>query len=425
MKRLVFFSIVVLAGCFGAHRDNPAMGDDAGPVCGDVTCDETPAAVCADSDTLRTYSAACTDGACSYPSEDVECGNDGCCTDHCCAAVPSNATDFGSVEATGLVVAPPDGMFDTDVDCVATSALGKCTVVTRTDLPQACVCRADEITIGTLKVKGARALVLLAKKQVIVKTMLDVSGDPAIDGPGGTYRYTGSVDISGGPGGSFATTGAGIQPAAAYGEPSLVPLLGGMAGKKGGRAGGGAGGAVQITAAERVEIQGVINAGGGGGLGGYSTYAISGGGGGGSGGGILVEAPTVDISGAIVANGGGGGGGGGGTVGASYGNTGWGGGEYPTDPMMVAPGGSSDDGHGCPLYGYVYGGDGGYGAIGAMQASAGGSSGYDSRCLDTAFVGGGGGGGGVGRIRINTTTGCQCGGSKIAPQPSFGMLVKQ
>lgn len=424
MKRLVL-SLAFLAGCFGAHRDNPAMGDDA-PTCGDTVCDETPDSVCVDGDTLRTFAPACTDGACSYPSEEIECGTDGCCTDHCCGAVPSNAADFGNVEATGLVVAPPDGMFDTDVDCVETSALGKCTVVTRADLPQACVCRADEITIGTLKIKGARALVLLAKKQVTVVTKLDVTGSGGIDGPGAIHQSDESTTTYvGGAGGSFATVGAGIGAPAAYGEPSLVPLLGGTGGKLGGLAvvGGGGGGALQITAGERIEIQGLINAGGGGGMGGRPTYAYAGGAGGGAGGGILVEAPTVVVSGVIVANGGGGGGGGGGTVGASSGGFGTGGGKG--DPMTASSGGVSDDGHGCPLYGYVYGGRGGTGGFGTDPAYTGGANGYDSRCLDTAFVGGGGGGGGVGRIRINTTTGCQCGGSKISPQPSFGTLVKQ
>ncbi len=425
MKRILL-SLVVLAGCYGAHRDNPAGGDDTGPVCGDMTCDDKPADACIDSDTLQSYSAECVDGTCGYPTQEIECGGDGCCGDHCCAAVPSNATDFGDLMTTGLVVAPPNGTFDTDVDCVATSALGTCTPVTRTDLPQACVCRADEITIGTLKVKGARALVLFAKKKIVVQTLLDVSGDPAVPGPGATYMYTGSLPVNGGPGGSFATTGAGYEPAAAYGEPSLVPLLGGMTGKRGGSAGGGGGGALQITAGERIEVLGVINAGGGGGVPGQSIYASSGGGGGGSGGGILVEAPTVVISGTIVANGGGGGGGGG--SGGGSGGYGWDAGQtgLPVDPTIAAWGGSGNDGSGCPLYGYVSGGDGGYGAAGTQAATFGGSSDYDSRCIgDVAFVGGGGGGGGVGRVRVNTTTGCQCGGSKILPQASFGMLVKQ
>jgi hypothetical protein len=294
------------------------------------------------------------------------------------------------------------------------------------------VCRADEITIGSLKVTGSRALVLLAYKSVVVQTVLDVSGDTGVDGPGGSYIYSaGASSPNGGVGGSFATTGGGANSngavaSAPYGEPALVPLLGGMRGQPSHGPGGGAGGALQITAGERVDVLGVINAGGGGGRYGSPGYGTSGAGGGGSGGGILVEAPTVVISGTAVANGGGGGGAGGGGGSQGPGTSGAGGGEVglPIDPMVQAWGGSGEDGHGCPLYGYVYGGDGGYGGIGTTPATNGQTSGYDSRCLDTSYVGGGGGGGGVGRIRVNTISGCQCGG-KISPQPTFGMLVKQ
>lgn len=423
MKRILL-GLVLLAACYGAHRDNP--GDDVGPLCGDMACDATPTDACVDGDTLRTHAPACIDGACSYLAEEIECGSDGCCGDHCCGTVPSNAAEFGDLMMTGLVVAPPDGTFDTDVDCVASSALGTCEPVTRSDLPQACVCRADEITIGTLTVKGTRALVLFAKKTIVVQTLLDVSGDPGVGGPGQTFVQTGTSGTAGGFGGSFATKGAGGP--AAYGEPSLVPLLGGMKGKAGGMdgGGGGGGGALQITAGERVEVLGVLNAGGGGGKSGYAAYAAAGGSGGGSGGGILIEAPTVIVSGSIVANGGGGGGGGGSgnasgsTYGRDAGQVG-----FPVDPLAQAYGGDGEDGSGCALYGYVYGGNGGVGATGPAAASAGSASGYDNRCLDTAFVGAGGSGGGVGRIRVNSTTGCQCGGSKISPQASFGTLVKQ
>ena len=426
MKRILL-GFVVLAGCYGAHRESSLTGDDMAPVCGDVTCDAQPANTCIDGDTLRSYATACTDGACSYPAEEIECGSAGCCGDHCCSTVPSNATDFGDLAPTGLVVAPPDGTFDTDVDCVATSALGTCAPVTRTDLPQACVCRADEITIGTLKVKGARALVLFAKNKVVVQTLLDVSGDPGVGGPGQSFMLPGTSGTAGGVGGSFATKGIGGPDP--YGEVSLVPLLGGMKGKAGGLdgGGGGGGGALQITAGELVEVRGVINAGGGGGRPGYvNSYGASGGSGGGSGGGILIEAPTVIVSGAMVANGGGGGGGGGSS--SRSGGPGGGAGEveFPQpDPLVAAYGGYGGEGDGCPLYGYVYGGYGGVGGTGTAPAGGGQASDYDGRCASSSYVGAGGHGGGVGRIRINTTTGCQCGGSKISPQASFGMLVKQ
>src|SRR5687768_6434274 len=105
MKTLLVV-VVVLAGCYGAHRNQNSGDDTTAPVCGDTPCDQQPANTCVDGDTLRTFSAECSDGACSYPSTETECGADGCCVDHCCSISPSNAGDFGEIEATGLVVAP-------------------------------------------------------------------------------------------------------------------------------------------------------------------------------------------------------------------------------------------------------------------------------------------------------------------------------
>jgi hypothetical protein len=289
------------------------------------------------------------------------------------------------------------------------------------------VCRADEFTINTLRVKGSRALVLLALKNVTITTLLDLSGGANVPGPGGISLYDSASPYDGGVGGSFASVGGrtnGHTAAATYGTASLVPLHGGMSGKAGGNAGGGGGGALQITAGARIDVLGEINAGGAGGSGGSAAIASAGGGGGGSGGGVLLEAPTVIVSGVVVANGGGGGGGGGtsgaGTAGYSGGTAG-----APRDPLLAAWGGTGHDGAGCPLYGYVMGGDGGEGAAGSIGAGLGEASDLDDTCIgSTSFVGGGGGGGGLGRIRINTTTGCQCGG-RISPQPSFGTVDKQ
>jgi hypothetical protein len=48
---------------------------------------------------------------------------------------------------------------------------------------------------------------------------------------------------------------------------------------------------------------------------------------------------------------------------------------------------------------------------------------WDDSCIgSTSFVGAGGDGGGVGRIRINTKTGCQCGGT-VSPSASFGTVT--
>jgi hypothetical protein len=412
---------VVSAACHGAYRDHDHHGPDAGIsdsgslTCGAVTCDQVPPPMC-DGDVLRTYTASCEAGACSYPATDVACGSAGCCGDRCCEIVPSNDDAFGGLEPTGLAISA-SGTFNTTSDCTAVSALGRCEVVPRADLGEACVCRLDELSIGNLRVTGSRALVILAHHTVAIQTLLDVSGRPGISGPGASYAYGSATSSqSGGAGGSYATKGGRSSSAEVYGDPALVPLLGGMRGRSGGvsNGGGGGGGAVQITAGARIEVAGVINAGGGGGAGGASSWSSSGGSGGGSGGAVLLEAPVVVVTGAVVAAGGGGGGGGG-TSG--YGGDGNNGG------TSRAWGGAGRDGAGCPLYGYVSGGSGGAGAFGAEPASWGGSSDYDSRCIgNVSFVGEGGGGGGLGRIRINTRTGCQCSGVTM-PSASFGALV--
>ncbi|HEY5926665.1 MAG TPA: hypothetical protein VIV11_33495 [Kofleriaceae bacterium] len=425
MKRLFVLVVVAVIGCDGAHRDH---GDDTDggidpPVtCGSVTCDQIPAATC-DGNTLREHTAACTDATCGYPVTETECGPAGCCGDHCCEVAVSNAGETGTLMPTGLTVSPPNGTFDTDTECVAPSALGQCTVVARGDLPEACVCRMDTLVIGTLEIKGARALVILAYETVRIDTTLDLSGDLGAAGPGARgVVYTTSAYNEGGSGGTFATKGAagghGATSDAVYGDATLIPLLGGMNGMHGGvdNSGGGGGGAVQISAGVRIEIPGNIFVGGGGGLGGRFQWATAGGGGGGSGGSILLEAPSIMMTGRLDANGGGGGGAGGDDY---YGNNG----EDANDDMPSG-GACPDSGSGCIASGYVYGGHGGSGATGSSSAVTGSSGGSRSGCLTAVFIGGGGGGGGLGRIRINTKTGCQCSGT-VSPAPSFGMLGVQ
>ncbi len=424
--------VCVVVGCTGAHRDRVELGVDGGtdgpdPVtCGQLVCDNVPPSACIDQDTLQTYAAECDDNECSYPPAETECGAAGCCGDHCCALSPSNGAEYGTLAPTGLVIATPNGTFDTEVDCLASSALGTCAVV---DGPNndACVCRSDELTIGTLKVTGPNALVLLAWRTVTITTLLDASADGGTDGPGSSYLYTNEVSGStGGAGASYSTLGSyggntsSTSVLAAYGNAELIPLLGGMRGQKASMAstsgaGGGGGGAVQIVAGQRITVNGAINVGGGGGLGGLSSWSYSGAGGGGSGGAVLLEAPTVAVHGSVAAAGGGGGGGGGDTYSGGRGTDG---------ALVLAPGGAGDDGGGCPLYGYVSGGNGGSGAFGSTGAASGGSSDYDNRCFNTAFVGAGGGGGGNGRIRINTATGCQCDGT-FSPNASFGTVTAQ
>jgi hypothetical protein len=422
MKRFFVLLVVAVVGCDGAYRDH-GDGPDGGMddvTCGSVTCDQIPAPSCEGS-TLHEYTASCSAGTCSYPPTDTDCGAAGCCGDHCCEAEASNASETGALMQTGLVIAA-NGTFNTDTECESSALLGTCTIVARVGLPEACVCRSDELTVDSLEIKGRRALVLLVSKSVRIDSVLDVSGDYAEPGPGAmTATYPYGNGQSGGVGGSFATQGAGtvnsVTPiASTYGNATLVPLHGGSSGQSASQLssvrGGGGGGALQITAGQRIEVVGAIYAGGGGGIAGFNSQSYSGGSGGGSGGAILLEAPSVVMTGSLNANGGGGGGGGGQSKAGENGhdaNTG------------TALGGQGDDGGGCALQGYTHGGDGGNGATSSSEPGIGGRLHYISGCLDVAYVGGGGGGGGLGRIRINTLGGCNCTGV-VSPNATFGML---
>jgi hypothetical protein len=174
--------------------------------------------------------------------------------------------------------------------------------------------------------------------------------------------------------------GAVAHGGAAYGSPSLVPLLGGGPGgvltdPEGGGAGGGA---IQLGARTSITIAvgASINVGGGGGEFGGETSG-QGASGGGSGGAILLEAPAVTIAGTLAANGGGGGGG----------------------TSSHVPSGANGSASATAAAGGVSEGisPGGGGSAGAHIDGSNGS--------DTATRTAGGGGGGAGRIRINTATG--------------------
>ena len=342
---------------------------------------------------------------------DAAADGDGGAADGRASIIPSNSGDVGRLEPTGLVVGA-GGTFDTDVGCVPTAALGHC--VPSGDL---CVCRADVVTLGDLDVVGTRGLAVLAWASIDVTGDVRLVAGAGVDGPGARRTdMPAAMDRVGGAGGSYGTAGAGNS-AAVWGNAELVPLVGGRAGQDacGDRRGGGGGGAIQLTAGERITIglDGGISAGGGGGMGGsYGTCA--GGAGGGSGGAILVEAPRVELEGALVANGGGGGGGGG----EESGGTGEGGG-WSDAP---ARGGSDASGWGCALNGYTSGGWGGKGAAGDTAATTGGPMDTVSGCSGGPhLLGEGGDGGGLGRIRINTRTGCICTGF-ASPAPSRGMI---
>lgn len=286
---------------------------------------------------------------------------------------------------------------------------------------QVAVLGVDSMSVGfgaTLRLRGARALIILSAGDVAIEGVVDLSagceaGSVTCGGPGGG---DGSADDrvaasgcspggngdgafglkpeTGGGGGSFGTAGApggagdGSNPGGVGGAlpgtctgPELEPLLGGSGGGAGGfdecgGDGGGGGGALQITSLATITIKGNaaaelmvgIRASGAGGRGGENS---DGGGGGGSGGGILLEALRIELDRAVLAANGGAGGGGGNAPETNRGEDG------PFGNAQ-AQGGSGGRGGGV-----------GASVLGAASAGVGGGD-------DT-----GGGGGGTGIVRLN------------------------
>jgi len=434
MTRFVLI-VLVLAGCNssapevsggdavtsvggGGSTSSSASAGGSEP-CANGECTSPPDAHCSSATTLTTYadSGSCVEGACDYAPQDVDCGALGCCVDHCCGIAPSNEEDLGPIGG-GPTLALQDGAFDTTLECNTPSILGDCEVVQPDDSPEVCVCRVSDLSLQSLTVTGERALAILADGKVTITGAIYVSGALGVAGPGAAYPDNPVAAATPSTGGSYSTNGGGTGAANAYGTEEIIPLQGGMSGQTtscGGFPGGG-GGAIQITAAESIEVLGSINAGGGGGDGGHGSCCP--GLGGGSGGAILLEAPSVNVTGVLAANGGGGGSGADNSGIHSDGYAGY-------ASTTAAAGGYSSDGDGCLLYGYTSGGDGGQGSSLTSSGASGQWSDYVSGCFDYACVGEGGGGGGAGRIRINVMQDCECGTAVVSPPASIGSLQTQ
>lgn len=122
-------------------------------------------------------------------------------------------------------------------------------------------------------------------------------------GPGGGFQ----VNNNAGRAGAFGTDLAGSP---AYGNPSLIPLVGGSGGAgdpgftSSRRGGGGGGGALLIASAQTITINGAVRADGGNGS--LDTTGTDLNSGGGSGGGLRFISEVFAGSGIISANGGGG-----------------------------------------------------------------------------------------------------------------------
>lgn len=246
-----------------------------------------------------------------------------------------------------------------------------------------------------LRVVGQRPLLIASWSDIVISGFVDVSSkrvSTVDDGAGANPKQcalnapgNGGVDVLDGGGGGGAGFGGdggkgGIGGEAGdnggNGSVASLPswrIRGGCRGGRGGRStveGGPGGGAIQLTARERISIDGTVNASGGGGSG--VQVAHAGGGGGGSGGFIGLDAPSVVLlAGAVLAANGGGGG-----AGYGYGKRAYHGADG-TPTANAASGGTEDNAGGAG--GHIIEPDGQPGAPGQGR-------------------GGGGGGGGVGMI---------------------------
>jgi hypothetical protein len=278
--------------------------------------------------------------------------------------------------------------------CNDTSCLPAATMITMSNGNTAALYVFDSLTIvqsAALRFTGTLPIIVVAQSTANIQGQILVNGQanfgagpggfsganpgPGIGGNGVSPAYANSASGGGSYCGLGGTGGAFPPPSApggaTYGDPTLVPLIGGSAGgsnlSASGNTGGPGGGAIEIIAGQSITIGafGAINAGGGGG-GGYNF-----GGGGGAGGGILLNAPTVVVAGFVAANGGGGG---------------------EQEGLGASGVGADATANAQPAPGYA-----GFGGGGSAGASANGAAGL----LPDAGTGFGAGGGGAGRIRIN------------------------
>ncbi len=201
------------------------------------------------------------------------------------------------------------------------------------------------VTVTFAKNAANTSVIILATGDVTIGGIIEVSGENAIlvtpgeggaggfnggagslpNEPGGTGLGPGGgspgITVIGGPladgggGGGFGLPGRGALDAPSvlggpsYGNPSLLPLIGGSGGGGGtgfdarGRAGGGGGGSILIASSTKItHSNGQILANGGNGA--SSASSAIGNGGGGSGGGIRLIANTIEGTGIIRAIGG-------------------------------------------------------------------------------------------------------------------------
>jgi hypothetical protein len=278
--------------------------------------------------------------------------------------------------------------------------------------------------VTRLRAVGSKPLLVASWSEIVVAGTIDVSSNSqsgagastgVCDAPdegsqsneGGGGGGGGGFQGKGGKGGKGAGGSNGGSEGNNVSRPATV--RGGCAGARGGLGnsiggpdgrgdGGAGGGALQLTARERIDIQGVLHAGGAGGQGGNCPQGNrSGAGGGGSGGLLDLEAPTItfDSSARLAANGGGGGEGCEGANGDTGSN-----GETNDQRATGGSGGST------------VGGDGGDGSAGS---NVDGTDGIDGTPSGADRGSGGGGGGGAGYIILDGNS--TLGGALVSPPP--------
>ncbi|MDH5676544.1 MAG: hypothetical protein OEZ06_30780 [Myxococcales bacterium] len=427
-------------GCSDAVT--PAACRDCQP--GGSTCAASVVTRC-DADGFVASTEACASGC---DASGVACVPPALVPSNLDADICATATDTDRSFASSTSI-------DTDSGCDDVISQGG-------EAPDICVLvyRALGVSAGaTVKVRGSRALALVATTVMTIEGTLDASADGDQEGPGASAVADGigqdglgeppnsgastqtPANAGGGGGGHGSDGGAGGgtvdacadgnpcadpgAPGQAYGSATLSPLHGGAHGGQNSASSsssrrttlGGGGGALQLLACGTLTLAStaVLDAGGGGGGGGNSGTAGSssdtpgGGAGGGSGGALLLEAAQLNVAAGatVVANGGGGGGGATRTPSHISGEPGSDG----LRSLEAAPGGVPGGGSS------KAGGAGGTGDFAPED-------GIDSGSVDEAA---GGGGGAAGRIRINTLAGSgqTLTGAIISPAPSFGIVGTQ
>ncbi len=392
----VVVTTLALAGCYAPSIRRCELACASGEQCPDgLTCNTNN--MCASS-----RNDLCTGGSDGSIDVPTDVPRDSACTWRPTSNVEPCALD-ADLAMTDFAV---NGTMTVDTSLIALSASQL------TGEPIALVKVRDLIIgpAGNLVVIGNRPLVILVAGTARIEGGIGyaAAADPGVGvtcagsggiGTGGTGGTLGSgggggghgtigLNVSGAAGGSVVNGGISGAGGVIVGVGRLVPLTMGCAG---GRGGGGTnpgrgGGAIQISARGSLVVSGRIEASGGGG---GNATGIAAGSGGGAGGGILLEAETLNLTGAQLCANGGGGGGGGAQASSPLA-------QDATCSLAAARGGGSGTAT-----------VGGAGATGTIQAGVGQTA--------NASSGGAGGGGGPGWIRIN---GVQT-GSPMLSTPAF------